>query len=56
MQILLFVYRGMSKKSRKIGSTGEHVVGFYDKKKECLGCAQCAIMCPDLAIVSVVKQ
>ena len=43
------------KKSRKIGKTGEHVVGFYDKNKECLGCAQCAIICPDLAIVSVVK-
>lgn len=44
------------KKSDVIGQTGENVAEFSDKNKECLGCAQCALVCPDIAIVKVVKE
>lgn len=44
------------KKSNDIGKSGINVVEFDDKNKECLGCAQCAMMCPDVAIYSVVKE
>ena len=43
------------KKSDIIGKTGEAVVEFIDNK-ECIGCAQCALVCPDIAIVKVVKE
>ena len=38
-----------------IGKTGENTAKFSDTK-ECIACAQCAMVCPDLAIVSVVKE
>ena len=44
------------KKSETIGSTGEQVVEFLDKEKKCIACAQCAMVCPDIAIVEVVKE
>ena len=30
--------------------------GFIDKEKKCIACAQCAMVCPDIAIVEVVKE
>ena len=44
------------KKSNETGSSGENLVEFQDKNKECLACASCAMVCPDIAIVSVVKE
>ena len=38
-----------------IGKTGQPSVQFEDKNNDCLACAQCAMVCPDLAITSVVK-
>ena len=40
----------------KIGKTGQATARFDDKNNECLACTQCALVCPDLAITSVVKQ
>ena len=40
-------------KSETIGKTGENIVEFIDKNNECLGCAQCALVCPDIAIAEV---
>ncbi|MBQ9150368.1 4Fe-4S dicluster domain-containing protein [bacterium] len=45
----------MIKKSEKIGKTGEFIVEFDKEKNECIGCAQCALVCPDIAIVEVYK-
>lgn len=44
------------KKSDIIGKTGENVVEFVDLNNECLGCTQCALVCPDIAIEKVVKE
>ncbi len=44
------------KKSDTIGQTGNAFVKFEDKNKECLACAKCALVCPDIAIVKVVKD
>ena len=44
------------KKSDTIGKTGEAVVEFMDNKNECLACKQCAMVCPDLAIVNIYKE
>ena len=43
------------KKSNEIGKTGEPVVEFVDENSKCIGCTQCAMMCPDIAIVEVNK-
>lgn len=43
------------KKSEKIGKTGNCIVEFDDKNQECIGCAQCALVCPDMAIVEVCR-
>lgn len=45
----------MIKKSEKIGKTGEFIAEFDKEKNECIGCAQCALVCPDIAIVEVYK-
>ena len=42
-------------KSDIIGKSGESVAEFKDPKQECLGCAQCALVCPDIAITKVYK-
>lgn len=42
------------KKSSIIGKTGKPIVEF-DKNSNCIGCAQCAMMCPDMAIVEVYR-
>lgn len=44
------------KKSNETGKTGEYIVEFDNKSNECLGCAQCAMVCPDIAITEVYKQ
>ena len=43
-------------KSNELGKTGEYIVEFKDEKNECLGCAQCAIVCPEIAITEVYKN
>ena len=47
--------KGLIKKSDKIGKTGESVVKFEDTNSKCTGCAQCAIICPDIAITEVYR-
>jgi 2-oxoglutarate ferredoxin oxidoreductase subunit delta len=44
------------RKSQKTGKTGEFTVEFYDRNNECLACTQCAMVCPDIAIVNVNKE
>ena len=38
------------------GKSGQPTAKFEDKNNECLACAQCALVCPDLAITSIVKE
>ena len=40
----------------EVGKSGQNTVLFDDKNNECLACAQCALVCPDLAITSVIKE
>lgn len=47
---------GLIKKGQNIGKTGEYTVEFSDIEKKCFGCAQCAMACPDVAIVEVIKD
>ena len=42
-------------KGQDMGKTGQYTVEFEDKKNNCLGCAKCAMVCPDIAITKVVK-
>jgi len=44
------------KQSDVIGKTGEKTVEFCDPDNKCLGCAVCAMVCPDIAIVNVYKD
>ena len=44
------------KRTGTVGKTGQNTALFDDKNNECLACAQCALVCPDLAITSVIKQ
>ena len=44
------------KKSDATGKTGELVVEFADSDQKCIGCAQCAMVCPDIAITKVIKS
>lgn len=39
----------------KTNSLGAYLVEFKDPGNECLGCAMCAVRCPDLAIKEVYK-
>ena len=43
------------KKSKKVSKLGDNLVEFCDENNECIGCAMCAIRCPDMAIVEVHK-
>ena len=43
------------KKSNEIGKTGEYIVEFNESNSKCIGCAQCAMVCPDIAITEVVR-
>ena len=47
--------KSLIKKSDVIGKTGECTVKFEDIQGQCIGCANCAMVCPDIAIVSVEK-
>ena len=47
--------KNLIKISTKTNSLGSHVVEFDDKNQECLGCAMCAMRCPDLAITEVYR-
>jgi len=47
--------KGLIKKSNTTNKLGENLVEFVDKNKECIGCAMCAVRCPDMAIVEVHK-
>ena len=38
-----------------IGKTCEYIAEFDDRESQCIGCAQCALVCPDIAIVEVYK-
>lgn len=44
------------KKADVAGVNGEKAVEFKDELKECLGCAACAMVCPDIAITDVFKE
>lgn len=46
--------KNLIKVSEKTNSLGNHIVEFTDNG-ECLGCAMCAIRCPDLAIEKVYR-
>ena len=48
--------KGLIKVGNTIGKTGERIVEFDDKNNACLACAQCAMICPDIAIEEVVKE
>ena len=39
-------------KSQTVGKTGESIVEFINNNG-CIGCAQCALVCPDIAITEV---
>lgn len=41
------------KKSSKVSNLGDNLVEFSDENNECIGCAMCALRCPDMAIVEV---
>lgn len=43
------------KMGKEANSLGAFPVEFCDEDNECLGCAMCAIRCPDLAITEVIK-
>lgn len=44
------------KKSEKTNKQGGYIVEFKDDNKECIACAQCALVCPDIAIEEVIKE
>ena len=48
--------RKVIKKSNRIGKTGECVVEFDESNSKCIGCAQCAMVCPDIAITEVYRN
>lgn len=47
--------KGLLKKSSSPNTHGFFPVEFADDKKECIGCAQCAMNCPDAAISEVYR-
>ena len=44
-----FCHKGLLKKSVKLNKRGLNFVEF-DLSQECIGCAQCAVICPDCCI------
>ena len=44
------------KAKEKPNNFGEYTAEFKDDKKECIACAKCALVCPDIAITKVVKE
>ena len=47
--------KGLIQKSDVIGTTGQNVVEFKDENNQCLACASCAMVCPDIAITEVYR-
>lgn len=47
--------KGLLKISEETNNLGNRIVKFDDPNNECLGCAMCAIRCPDLAITEVYR-
>lgn len=47
--------KGLLKKSNEPNLHGDFPVEFTDEKKECIGCAMCAMNCPDVAIREVYR-
>ncbi|MCM8757550.1 MAG: 4Fe-4S binding protein [Candidatus Omnitrophica bacterium] len=45
-----FCPKGLIKSSQKLNKNGINYVEFLDKDNTCLGCMQCAIICPDCCI------
>ncbi|MFA7658066.1 MAG: 4Fe-4S binding protein [Candidatus Gastranaerophilaceae bacterium] len=43
------------KKGTEANGLGNFPVDFEDPDNQCLGCAMCAMRCPDLAITEVIK-
>lgn len=43
-------------KGSEANSLGHFPVSFQDSENQCLGCAMCAVRCPDMAITEVVKS
>lgn len=43
------------KKGTQTNTLGAFPVDFEDPSNQCLGCAMCAVRCPDLAIEEVIK-
>lgn len=43
------------KKGREANSLGHFPVEFLNPENVCLGCAMCAVRCPDMAITEVYK-
>lgn len=44
------------KKGTRPNSLGHFPIEFQDPENQCIGCAMCAMRCPDLAITAVVKS
>ena len=44
------------KKGEEANALGHFPVVFEDKEHQCIGCAMCAMRCPDMAIVEVTKD
>lgn len=49
-------FKLIKKSTNQVGKTGEFTVEFEDKEKKCIACAQCALVCPDIAIEGVYKE
>ncbi len=47
--------KNLIKVGEETNSLGNHVIKFDDPNHECLGCAMCAMRCPDLAIKEVYR-
>lgn len=47
--------KNLLKVGSKTNNLGNHLVEFNDPDSQCLGCAMCAVRCPDLAITEVYK-
>ena len=47
--------KGLLKKSEEANVNGYFPAEFADEKHECIGCAMCALNCPDVAIKEVYR-
>ena len=44
------------RKGEETNSLGNFPVEFFDPENQCIGCAMCAMRCPDLAITEVKRE